>query len=77
MNIKILGAGCPNCQTLEKRVRRVVEKHKIEAEISKVEEITDIISYGVMVTPALVINEVVVSKGRLPKEQEILEFIKN
>ena len=75
MKIKILGTGCPNCLTLENRVRRVIGKAGIEAEINKVQKIEDIVSYGVMITPALVVNGVVVCKGRVPKEEEILVLI--
>ena len=53
------------------------KKNGIKAEISKVQDVTDIICYSVMITPALVIDEVVVNKGRLPKEQELLDFINN
>ena len=74
MEIKVLGTGCPNCLSLEKKVRGIVEKHSIDAEIIKVTEIMDIISYQVMSTPALVVNEVVVSKGRIPSDKELLAF---
>ena len=76
MEIKILGTGCPNCITLEKRVRRVVEKNEIEAQVTMVKEIVDIMAYKVMATPALVINDEVLVKGRVPKERDILNMIK-
>jgi len=75
MEIKILGTGCPNCKTLEKRVLKVVEDNNIEAEIIKVEDIVDIMEYNIMSTPGLVVNEKVVSKGRVPSEKEIKQFI--
>jgi len=75
MEIKILGTGCPNCKTLEKRVRRVVEKNNIAAEVVKVEDIVDIMAYNIMATPGLVVNEQVVSKGRVPSEKEILGLL--
>ena len=75
MIIKILGTGCPNCKTLEKRVRKVVKDNNIEAEIIKVEDIVDIMEYNIMSTPGLVVNEKVVSKGRVPSEKEIKQFI--
>jgi len=71
MHIKILGTGCPTCVKLEKLTREVVAKSGINAEISKVEDIMDIVNYGVMRTPALVIDEQVVISGRLPSVQEI------
>jgi len=71
MNIKVLGPGCPKCKALEKLTREVVEQNGINAEISKVEDIMDIMSYNVMSTPALVINEKVEIKGRVPSADEI------
>ena len=77
MEIKILGTGCPNCITLEKRVRKVVEENAIDAKIILVKDIMDIMAYKVMATPALVINEEVKVKGRVPKNDEILKILKN
>jgi len=77
MEIKILGTGCPNCITLEKRVRKVVEENAIDAKITLVKDIVDIMAYKVMSTPALVIDEEVKIKGRVPRNEEILEVLKN
>lgn len=77
MEIKILGTGCPNCINLEKKVRAVVEKNGIDAEIIKVTDIMDIMKYNIMSTPGLVVNEKVVSKGRIPTQAEIYEFLSN
>ena len=76
MKIKILGPGCPKCQTLEQRTREVVSELQLNAEVLKVEDIMDIMHYGVMMTPAMVIEETVVIKGRLPSKEEISESIK-
>jgi len=76
MEIKVLGPGCPKCKSLEKTVREVVENNGIEATVSKVEDIMDIMAYGVMTTPALVVNGKVVIKGRVPSADEILKLIK-
>jgi small redox-active disulfide protein 2 len=75
MNIKVLGPGCPKCKALEKLTREVVEQNGINAEISKVEDIMDIMSYNVMSTPALVINEKVEIKGRVPSSEEIKKIL--
>ena len=75
MEIKILGTGCPNCLTLEKRVRAVVDQNSIDASITMVKDIMDIMAYNTMSTPALVVNEKVVAKGRIPKDSEILNWI--
>lgn len=71
MNIKILGTGCPKCKTLEKLTREVVEQNGIDATITKVEDIVEIMKYGIMATPALVVDEKVTIKGRIPSIDEI------
>jgi len=71
MDIKILGTGCPKCKTLEKMTREVVEQNGVEATIGKVEDIMEIMKYGIMSTPALVVDGKVVIKGRIPSTQEI------
>lgn len=75
MEIKILGPGCPKCKTLEKLAREVVEMNGIDATVTKVEDIVVIMNYGVMTTPALVIDERVVLKGRVPSAEEIKKLI--
>ena len=75
MNIKILGTGCPKCKTLEKMTREVVEKNRIDATISKVEDIMEIMRYGIMSTPALVVDEKVEIKGRVPSLDEIKKVL--
>ncbi|OFY41008.1 MAG: redox-active disulfide protein 2 [Bacteroidetes bacterium GWF2_40_14] len=75
MNIKILGTGCPKCKTLEKMTREVVEKNGFNATITKVEDIMDIMKYNIMSTPALVVNEKVEIKGRIPSEDEIKQIL--
>jgi small redox-active disulfide protein 2 len=75
MEIKILGTGCPNCKTLENRVRRVVTQNNIEARITKIEDIIDIMSYNIMATPGLIVDGKVMSKGRVPSEKEIQELL--
>jgi len=75
MEIKILGTGCPKCKTLEKLTREVVEQNGIDATVTKVEDIVDIMNYGVMMTPALVVDGKVVVKGRVPSAAEIKSLI--
>lgn len=71
MEIKVLGTGCPKCKSLEKLTREVVDAEGIDAVITKVEDIMDIMSYGVMMTPALVVDGQVMLKGRMPSVNEI------
>ena len=71
MEIKILGTGCPKCKTLERITREVVEQNGIKATIIKVDDITEILKYHIMATPALVVNENIEIKGRVPSAAEI------
>lgn len=75
MEIKILGSGCPKCKTLEKLTREVVEQNGYDAKITKVEDIMDIMKYNILATPALVVNEKVEIKGRVPSADEIKQVL--
>lgn len=75
MKIKVLGSGCSNCKNLEKATINALAEMKIEADVEKVEDIQKIMSYGIMRTPALVINEKVVLSGRMPNMSELKEII--
>ena len=75
MEIKILGTGCAKCKTLEKITREVVEQNGITATITKVEDITEIMKYNIMGLPALVVNEKVEIKGRVPSADEIKQVL--
>jgi small redox-active disulfide protein 2 len=75
MEIKILGTGCPKCKSLEEIVRKVVKDNGIDATVTKVEDIVEIMKFNIMTTPALVVNEKVVSKGRIPSVDEIKQFL--
>ena len=75
MEIKVLGPGCMKCKNMEKVVRETVEQNNIAAQVSKVEDIMEIMNYGVMTTPALVVDGKVVIKGRVPTKDEILKVL--
>ena len=75
MEIKILGTGCAKCKSLEEITRKVVRENGIDASISKVEDIVEIMKFNIMTTPALVVNGKVVSKGRIPSVDEIKKFL--
>lgn len=76
MNIKILGSGCKNCKKLEAQTKKAVEELGVEAVIEKVEDFKKIMKYGVMQTPALVVDEEVKVSGKIPKIEEIKEYIR-
>jgi len=76
VKIKVLGTGCPKCRALEANARRAVEELGVDAEVSKVTDISDIMEYDVMITPALVIDERVMASGRVADVQEIKGWIR-
>ena len=73
--IKILGTGCPNCIRLEDNVKTALEKTWIEAKVEKITDIPAIMSYGIMSTPWLVIDEKVVSSWKVNAVDEIISFL--
>ena len=75
MIIKVLGPGCTNCKHLERVTREAIAELGSDATIEKVEDYALIMGYGVMSTPALVIDEKVVVSGRVPKTSEVRELI--
>ncbi|MGJ7036132.1 thioredoxin family protein [Anoxybacillus eryuanensis] len=76
MIIKVLGTGCKKCRELEQNVRMALAQLQVDAQVEKVEDIAKIMSYGVMSTPALVVNEKVVSTGKLLSVDEVIGIIK-
>lgn len=77
MKIEILGVGCAKCHKLEEMVRDIASKEGIDADISKVEDFKKIMNYGVMTTPALVIDGEVKAAGKIPTEDQIKGWLKN
>lgn len=75
MTIKVLGSGCANCRTLEKRTQEAVRQLQIEAEIVKVEDFAQIASFGVLSTPGLVIDGRVVLQGSVPGVEALKNII--
>ena len=75
MNIQVLGTGCPKCKTLEKAVRDIVTQNGIEANVTKVDDIMEIMKFNILTTPALVIDGQVVVKGRVPSLEELKTII--
>lgn len=73
--IKILGTGCPKCKQTEAIINEALAQSGKEAEVIKVEDIQKIMEYQVMSTPAVVVDEVVKLKGKVPSIQEILSLL--
>lgn len=76
MEIKILGPGCMNCKTLERRVNEALTQMNINVPVIKVSNIHDIIKAGVLKTPALMANGKLILQGKIPKIEELKELIK-
>ena len=73
--IKILGTGCPKCQSMTGVVKEVISENNIDASVEKVEDIEEIVKYNIMITPALVIDDAVTIKGRVPSKDEVLQLL--
>jgi len=77
LTIKVLGSGCANCKRLEQITRKAVKSMAVDADVVKVTDYQEILNYDVLSTPGLVINEKLVSSGRIPTEAEIITFMAN
>jgi small redox-active disulfide protein 2 len=75
MKIKVLGTGCPRCKKLYAEVEKAIASSGVKADLEKVEKIEEIIKYGIMATPGLVIDEAVKTSGRIPQSSEIVSWI--
>ena len=76
MTVKILGSGCKKCLTLESKVRELVRQNNLDAVIEKITDIQEIVNYGIMMTPGLVINEKVKSYGVIPKDDQLINWLR-
>lgn len=76
VSVKVLGTGCKKCLTLEAKVRDLVVTNKIDATVEKVTDIQEMVNYGIMMTPGLIINEKVKSFGIIPKDEQIINWLK-
>jgi len=77
MKIKVLGPGCSKCHQLEQVVRDVVKELAIDATVEEVKDVKKIMDYSILMTPGLVINEEVVSSGKVPSKAEVTQMIIN
>lgn len=76
MKIQVLGTGCPKCKKLAEAVELAIKELGLDYDIEKITNINQIMAFGVMVTPALVVNGRVVSSGKIPTTEAIKEFLK-
>jgi small redox-active disulfide protein 2 len=76
MKVQILGSSCAKCKTLEERVRQLVAKNQLPIEVEKVTDLQEMVKYGIMMTPGLVVDGVVKSVGSIPKDDQLLAWMK-
>ncbi|GAB4137485.1 MAG: thioredoxin family protein [Ignavibacteriales bacterium] len=76
MNIKVLGPGCSNCINLENRTREALKQLNLNAQIEKVTDYSEILSYGLVRTPGLIINNKIVVQGSVPTVEQLKDTIK-
>ncbi len=76
MKVKVLGTGCKKCTNLENKIKELISENGIDAEIEKISDINEIMNYGIMMTPGLVIDEEVKSVGIIPKEEQLINWLK-
>jgi len=76
-DIKVLGTGCPNCIKLENLCNEVIEENAFDAKVEKVTEFSEIEKYGVMMTPALVVDGEVLSQGKIPTKNTLKHWLEN
>jgi small redox-active disulfide protein 2 len=77
MKIQVLGSGCRKCEHLAQNVEAAIEEGEVEVTFEKVTDVNTILEMGVMITPALVINGEIVSKGKVPSVEELIELIED
>jgi small redox-active disulfide protein 2 len=77
IKIKILGTGCSKCIQTTAIVKAVISENNVDATIEKVEDISEIVKYNVLATPAIVIDEKIIITGRVPSKDEVLELLGN
>ena len=75
MEIKVLGSGCAKCTTTYEMIEKIVKENQLDATLSKVEDIVELLNYGIMTTPAIVVDGEVKLKGHVPTESEIKKIL--
>ena len=75
MEIKVLGSGCAKCKTTYEMIEKIMKENQLDATLSKVEDIVELLNYGIMTTPAIVVDGEVKLKGHVPTESEIKNIL--
>lgn len=75
MEIKVLGSGCAKCKSTYNVIEKVLKENDVDAKLTKVEDIMEMLNYNIMVTPAIVIDEVVKLKGKVPTESDVRKLL--
>ena len=76
VKVKVLGPGCSKCKLLEQKLINLRSSNQLDFEVEKVNQLDEIMSYGILMTPGLVINGQVKSSGTIPKDEQIINWIK-
>jgi len=77
LNIKVLGPGCVNCEKLYKLCNEVVSENNLEAQIEKIVDLNKFLEYGVMLTPALIVNNKILIQGKIPTKSTLTHWLKD
>lgn len=75
MEIKVLGPGCAKCKTTYNVIEKVIKENNLDVKLTKVDDIMEMVSYNVMTTPAVVVDEVVKMKGQAPTESDVKKLL--
>lgn len=75
MEIKVLGPGCSKCKTTYQVVEKVIKENNLDVKLTKVDDIMEMMNYNIMTTPAIIVDEVVKIKGKVPTESEVKELL--
>lgn len=75
MEIKVLGPGCAKCKTTYNVIEKVIKENNLDVKLTKVDDIMEMVSYNIMTTPAVVVDEVVKMKGQVPTEGDVKKLL--
>lgn len=75
MEIKVLGPGCAKCKTTYNVIKKVIKENNLDVKLTKVDDIMEMVSYNIMITPAVVVDEVVKMKGQVPTESDVKKLL--